>query len=96
MVPFQSPSLPTNSHLPVTVTSAGTGVLDVAAELVRPGLAAGEGEAGAVVLLPQELTAINKPTIILNRETFLIIRFILLEVIAVYRGLNFLSVQCMG
>jgi hypothetical protein len=74
MVPFQSPSFPTSSHFPVTVTSA-RGLVVVLVEVVLAGLVAVDGPVGAVVLLPQELTASISPIKAVANITFLIICF---------------------
>jgi len=75
-VPFQSPSLPTNSHFPVTVTSPDGALLELEvaglALVVLAGLVAGDGDAGAVVLPPQELTAIISPTKMLTSMALLV------------------------
>src|SRR5882762_4608344 len=60
-VPFQSPSFPTNSHLPLTCTPPFGVLLELEALVRVAGLVAGDGAAGVVVFPPQELRSIISP-----------------------------------
>jgi hypothetical protein len=85
-VPFQSPSLPTNSHLPVTWTSWGAGVvLEVAVVLAGVAVEVGLGGAGGAGLL-QELMNIISPMKTVANITFLIIDFLLKVRVFLYAG----------
>jgi hypothetical protein len=76
-VPFQSPSLPTNSHLPVTCTSWAAGVL-LEVAVVLAGVDDGVGLAGVGAAgLVQELAVISSPIDNVAKIAFLIIYFLL-------------------
>src|ERR1700681_1934674 len=90
---FHSPSLPTNSHFPVTSTSPRGALLEVEVVLglvVLTGLVDGDELVAGADLFPQAPLPIISPINPVANITLLIICFFSLQFLNVFRVLNYL------